>query len=526
MKMKFSQSPKGLHQATSIVKRADRTRYRPSRGSSICISEEGCNQTVVTGAFPQGHLEAGVLVETIRDSEDPSRTTFLHWKNGKATILHEIRHGGRIFVPPDPTSRSFPDLSLPNGLLPCSEPAELLAEISSTISSFVKLLPDQLQIVAAFVVASWFPECFEAAPYLWVVGPLGSGKTKLLKLLWCLCRRGLIVADLRSGSIYRLVDGWNPTLLIDELDPGDSGASGELLRMLRTGSVPGVPTVRNGMRYSTYGPKVISSRQPFGDAALMSRGLVISMLPTETETLPLDETAMRELERKFQPRLCMMRLNNYAAVKNHCISPMDLKGLSPRVKQIARALTAPLLGAAESTSRLLTILGEHDDEARIERSLEPEWLVTEALLTVCHEGMESGRLVSEILVGGVAAQVNQRLQTQGEDIRLGAKKVGLVLKSLGVRTVSLGRLGRGLKVTSVMKRKIHEIAAQLGIDRRAIATLTGLDSGYGGAPCALCKKFGLTGGLQFEKITRFPLRKHPSPERLPLLDQKDDDDGK
>jgi hypothetical protein len=263
-----------------------------------------------------------------------------------------------------------------------------------------------------------------------------------------------------------------------------------------------------------------------GDAALASRGLVISTLPTEAETLPLDETAMRELERKFQPPLCMLRLNNYETVKNHCVSPEDLKGLSPRVKQIARALTAPLLGAAESTSRLLTILGEHDDEARIERSLEPEWLVTEALLTVCHEGMESGRLVSEILVGGVAAQVNQRLQTQCEDIRLGAKKVGLVLKSLGVRTVLLGRLGRGLKVTSVLKRKIHEIAAQLGIDRRAIATLTGLDSGYGGAPCALCKKFGLKGGLRFAKITRFPLRKYPSPGRRPLLDQKDVDDEK
>jgi hypothetical protein len=381
-----------------------------------------------------------------------------------------------------------------------------------------------LRIVAAIVLASWFPDCFEAAPYLWVVGPLGSGKTKLLKLLRCLCRRGLIAGDMRSGSVYKLIDDWNPTLLIDELDLGNSGASVELLRMLRTGSMPGVPTVRNGIRYSTYGLKVISSRQPFGDAALMSRGLVISMLPTETETLPLDEAAMQELEKKFQPRLCMLRLSNYAAVKNHCVTPMDLKGLSPRVKQIARALTAPLLGDAESTSMVLTILREHDDEARIERSLEPEWLVAKTLLTVCHEGMESGRLVSEMLVGGVADRVNQRLKAEGEDIRHKARKVGGVLKSLGVRAKPLGRNGRGLKFTSVLKRKIHEIAAQLGIDRRAIATSAALEFGYGGAPCVLCKQFGLTSGLRFVKITRFLPREHPSTEHRPIFEQRDDDE--
>ena len=234
---------------------------------------------------------------------------------------------------------------------------------------------------------------------------------------------------------------------------------------------------------------------------------------------------MQELEKKFQPRLCMMRLNNRAAVKNHYLSPMNLEGLSPRVKQIARAFTAPLLGDAESTSKLLTILREHDEEARIERSLEPEWLVTEALLTVCHEGMENGRLVSEILVAGIDKEVKKRLKAQGEDIKLGARKVGGVLKSLGLRTVPLGRLGRGLRLISVLRREIHLIAAQLGIDRRAIAPLTALEYGYGGAPCALCEEFGLTGGLRFIEINSFSPKNHRPFERGPLLAKKDVDNG-
>ena len=170
---------------------------------------------------------------------------------------------------------------------------------------------------------------------------------------------------------------------------------------------------------------------------------------------------------------------------------------------------------------MLKILRERNEESWIERSFEPEWLVAEALFTVCHEETETGGVISEILVGGVASHVNERLEAQGEDIRIGAKKAGLVLKSLGLRTIPLGRLGRGLQFTSDMKCKIHEIASQLGIDRRAIAPLTGLESGYGGVPCALCEKFGLTGGLRFAPIRSFPPRNRSSSERGKLFDKPD-----
>ena len=227
MRLQSFLAPKDPHEPTSIIKHADGTPDGLSRLDSHFKCEEEFDRIVVTGKFPQGHLDPSVLVETIRDPEDPSLAAFLHWKGGKPTILHEIRHSGQILLPPDLTADSFPDLSLPNRLLTCNGSAELLAQISATIANFVILRPDQLRIVAAFVLASWFPDCFEAAPYLFIVGPLGSGKTKLLKLLRCLCRRGLIVGDIRSGSLYKLIDDWNPTLIIDELDLGNSGESAD-----------------------------------------------------------------------------------------------------------------------------------------------------------------------------------------------------------------------------------------------------------------------------------------------------------
>ena len=445
-----------------------------------------------------------MLVETIRDPENPARMAFLKWENGSATIVHSIERDGQIFVPPDPISRSFPLLSLPDGVLPCGKSFELMTEIASTISKFVKLRPDRYGVVAGIVMASWFPDCFEAAPYLWVVGPLGSGKTKLLKLLWALCRRGLIAGDLRSGSVCKLVDTWDPTLIIDEFEQGSSAANVELLRLLRTGSTPGVPTFRNGRPFSNFGVKIIASRQPIADAALLSRGLIISLLPTTEDTPPLDEATLQKIEQEFQRKLCIFRLQNHEAVKNFSNFPDTFNGLSPRMRQIARAVVSPLLGVESYTSEFLEVLVDYDGEARIDRSLEPEWLVAEALMAVIHDREKGGCYISGMLVGDVANEVNQKLRDRNEDLRLSAKKVGLVLKSLGLRTEPLGRSGRGLKLTSVLKRKIHEVALQLGIDRRTLAMMMALRFDYGGARCVLREEFGLGAGLSFTDQDLFP----------------------
>ena len=488
----------------TILKPAGFTPYRSSEDSSYYIQENGGKQIIVTGAFPPGYGEPGVLVETIRDPKNPGRMAFLRWENGSAAIVHSIEHDGQIFVPPDPISRSFRLLSLPDGVLPSGKSFELLAEIASTISKFVRLPPNRYGIVAGFVMASWFQDCFEAAPYLWIVGPLGSGKTKLLRLLWALCRRGLIAGDLRSGSVYKLMDAWDPTLIIDELELGSSAANGELLRLLRTGSTPGVPTFRNGRPFSTYGLKIIASRQPFADAALSSRGLIISLLPTKHDTPPLDEATLHKVEQEFQRKLCMFRLQNHAAVKNFATSPNTFNGLSPRMRQIARALVSPFLGDEPFASELQEVLEVYDDEARIDRSLEPEWLVAETLMAVCHDGDKGGRFISGMLVGDVAIEVNQKLRDRHEDLWLSAKKVGMVLKALGLSTTRLGRSGRGFALTSALKRKIHGIAARLGIDRRTLATMFALQIDYGGAQCDLCEEFGLADGLSFTPRDLFP----------------------
>lgn len=461
------------------------------------------------------------LIETIRDPEEPKRLLFLLWEDGKARVVPNLQQNGKAYAPPEIDFAAHADLRLPDRILPCEDSRELLADLSSTISKFVDLSGDEVFLVSLYVLSTWFPDCVKAVPYLWLVGPLGSGKSTLLKFLHCVCRRALLIGDVRAASLYKLSTTLCPTLLLDELEADSSCSGAEVRRLLRIGNTPGVAAARNGQLFSTFCSKVISSRLPPFDVALASRAIVIRLLPTQRDLFPLDETNMEKIAREFQPKLLMFRLRNCVSVKKSLVSFEKLRGLTPRIRDLAQGMAAPLLGDAIFEDRLFAILQEYDREARIERSLEPEWLVVEALFNLCHKDMGFSRNESALLVGGLSSHINEALAFRGEGIRVTARSVGSVLKSLGIRTRRLGNLGRGLTLTSVLRTKIHELARRFGFDRTDFATFSGLETGYGGPPCVLCEEVGLTGGLRFVDLTARPCRKFRRDQGSRLLDQID-----
>ena len=407
--------------------------------------------------------------------------------------MPSIEHAGTLYVPPDPMQVLHSQIILPGGVRPCREPAALIADIVETLAKFIEADRELLVLLASVVLCSWFPDCAEAVPYIWIVGPLGSAKTKLLRLLSCLCRRALLIGDVRSASLYALTDRFNPTLLIDELDLDNGSRSADVLRLLRSGTVAGVPAGRNGRLFVTYGMKIIASREVPRDAPLLSRCVVVSMLPSGNETQPLDDVAIRQITQRFQPELLMFRFTYYLAVKSFRLPSGTLQDFTPRMKQVALALVAPIQDDTESASVVLLALRERDHDSEIERALEPEWLATTILFELIHEGP-----IHSILVGGIAASINEKLKFRGEDFRISARKIGSVLKSLGLQTEALGSLGRGLLFTPAMNKQIHTVARRLGVSRRTIATPQGLEAGYGGRHCVICEELNLTGGLRFK----------------------------
>jgi len=463
-------------------------------------------------------LPDGSYLDLVKDPDEKAALRLLWWKAGaRPSIIHRIQIDGRVLVPPAIDPALIKALRLASGIRPCGELVELLGEIEVALTEVVDLPAESVHLISKFVLSTWFPDRLSMAPYLWVVGPLQSGKTTLARFLHAVCRRALLVGDLTTASLYQLPSLLLPTLLIDEANFGSSRLSLDLQRLLRTGNTPGVHAVRNGRPYETYCPKAIISRQLPDDAALTSRAIVIRMSPTGRKLRPLDSEWLNRVAEGLQAKLLMFRFLNYAKVGKSKNISSPVEHLSPRMKDLARALAASLLGNSELQMELILALEKQDEEAQLERFEEREWLVIEELVAVCHEGKRHRIFgwipVSEVLIGGVAGGINDRLELRGDSRRFSAKAIGVTLQALGMPRERLGKLGRGIRLTPAVRRKIHQLARDYGFTRRDLLPAP--------EPCELCKQYDVTGRLKFAELLPEKRLRRPSGRSTRRLLKKD-----
>jgi hypothetical protein len=387
---------------------------------------------------------------------------------------------------------------LPAALTPHGSLEDLVRRVQECISTYVDLEPRDVRLCTNIILHTWFVDCSTVTPYLWVTGPYGAGKTTLLRLLHCLCCRAVLASDLSLASLYLLPSIIRPTLLIDEFDSGSRGQHRDLLRLLRSGSTQGSFVYRVGKPYSTFCAKVISARQGPPDGALASRVLRISMLPTSRLLPELDPATQEEVAKEFQGQFLDYRLKNYSRISTK--GTFEVPDFTPRMRDIARALAAPLRGHRQLEQQLLDDLNKHNQHAKFSRYNEPEWVVATALFQESH--LTKGALT----VGSLTHTVNEVLGRIGESDLFEPRAVGDILRSLGLETSKLGNRGRGLRITQSLISQVHRLARDLGIKRTDILEYQAVDAGYAGLPCKHCEDYGLLireDGTQLRTINPF-----------------------
>ena len=180
--------------------------------------------------------------------------------------------GGAPLELPDPESWPEPV----NG-------AQVLDRIVEAVSRHVVLPPRCADAVALWVM---FAHCHNSAgisPILAITSPVPScGKTTLLTLIAALTPHDLPVSNITPAALFRSVEKWQPTLLIDEadsflkgnedlrgiLDSGHSRALGFVVRTVGDDHEP--------RKFSTWCPKAIAVIGRLAPT-LVSRSILIEM---------------------------------------------------------------------------------------------------------------------------------------------------------------------------------------------------------------------------------------------------------
>lgn len=99
------------------------------------------------------------------------------------------------------------------------QPAALLTEISNTIKRFIVCSPETAHAATLWIAMTWFIDVIAIAPLAVITAPeKRCGKSQLLFLLGRLVNRPLSASNITTAALFRSIDAWQPTLLIDEAD--------------------------------------------------------------------------------------------------------------------------------------------------------------------------------------------------------------------------------------------------------------------------------------------------------------------
>lgn len=137
--------------------------------------------------------------------------------------------------------------------------------------------------LSLWVLGSYAYDAFRIWPKLCITSPeKRCGKTTLMEVLGGLCQRALVASGISPAAVFRVIEAWRPTLLIDEADTFLSGNE-ELRGVINSGHTKSgafvIRTVGDDhepRRFSTWAPMAIAMiRLPPG--TILDRSLVIRL---------------------------------------------------------------------------------------------------------------------------------------------------------------------------------------------------------------------------------------------------------
>jgi hypothetical protein len=332
----------------------------------------------------------GSILELLHDPE-AHETRFAFWHDGSWTCEDDHAVNGVFkLVPYSPDNNLIQNetVLLPKAPEEYGSEADLLAEIETFIHRYVDVSPLYERLASYYVVFSWVYDGFNELPYLRVRGDPGTGKTRFLLTIGSLCYKPIFASGASTVSpLFRLLEIFRGTLVIDESDFRFSDEKAELVKILNNGNMRGFPVLRsetnsrgefNPRAYQVFGPKIVATRGDFDDKALESRFLSEEMGSSQLrDDIPISLPPEHKAEAlALRNKLLLFRFRNLK--KHRALAQLVDRSVEPRLNQIF----VPLLSIIEdpkAQEEIRAVARQCQREMIAERGLSMEAQVLEVV---------------------------------------------------------------------------------------------------------------------------------------------------
>lgn len=392
-------------------------------------------------------LADGTILELVSAQPRSARLSLLARRGKRVWSGRQLTLEGRSYRPADIPRSVLRNMFLPARASNYRSTRDLFDGLVKVFEQRLRLPTREARVSTYFAIASHFTDVLRVAPCLIVAtADLGSA-VQLLEVLGALCRHALTLANLQAG-LGALPRSLCPTLLFSQASFSAAG-----VRTLVASQRRGFGILQPVGVTDAFCAKAMVIDEETSEQLLAMPSAEIYLAPGQ-EAPMVDDKFLVETAARFQPRLLDYRLKNYFAVGK---SMFDAPSLAGDTREMARVFGACLTDDPELQSGVIEALRPQDEAARATRWTQLDSLVVEALLVLAHE-----KDTTSIYTGDVTELVNGLLESRKETVRFKDRKVGPLLRSLGLVTDRDSK-GFGLPLFNDVRKRIHELARLLDV---------------------------------------------------------------
>ncbi|WP_192577914.1 DUF3631 domain-containing protein [Francisella sp. LA112445] len=161
---------------------------------------------------------------------------------------------------------------------------ELADQIESIFDRYVFLPEGGNTAITLWIMGTYVFNSFRIFPNLSITSPeRRCGKSSTLDLIEALANKSLLTSNITPAAIFRLIEKYQPTLLIDEADTFVSGRNDDMIGIINSGHAKNraviIRTVGDNYdskKFSTWSPKVFASIKPL-QGTVMDRSIEVRL---------------------------------------------------------------------------------------------------------------------------------------------------------------------------------------------------------------------------------------------------------
>lgn len=295
------------------------------------------------------------------------------------------------------------------------------------------------KLAAYYILFSWLYDCFENLPYLRALGDYGTGKTRFIQTIGVLCYRPMLVSGASTASpIFRLINMFKGTLVMDEADFANSDADNELIKIINVGYYKGGCVMRAEKEqdtdiyapetYDVFGPKILATRKPFTDRAVESRCLTkrtTTARPRPGVAFMLNDSFWRRAQ-ILRNKLLLYRLRNHRLVEVD--EALANESVEPRLNQVTMALKS-IITDLEMRREIDTFITAYNENLINDRQMTVTAVLVQALVEIYYTPKTDmlGNDLRDFTMKGIADQCKKLMEDFDPDAKVYSQIVSKTL---------------------------------------------------------------------------------------------------